>query len=162
MDRFAHLAQARFACVLSQPEVRLHGSMCHALVGIPTVQGPFGRLFTWMLASLLQPVLEWEEPDFVILIDAAAWPSRDAVRQERLIYHELRHVVARENEYGVPRLDAEGRPMLRLVPHEAEFFLDEVERFGVQACDLEDACVAIAEGVRLDRRKAAEASSSAA
>jgi len=148
--------------VLSQPEVRLHGSQKWAIVAIPSVQGPLSRLFDWMLAQLCAPLLEWEEADFVVLIDAAIWSTLDAVRQERLIYHELCHVVARENEYGVPKLDAEGRPMLRLVPHDAEFFHDEVERYGIEVCQLEDTCLAIAEGVRVDRRNAEKARGSAA
>jgi hypothetical protein len=45
--------------------------------------------------------------------------------------------------------------MLRLVPHDIEAFEDEVTTYGVEVCELEDACIAIAEGVRVDRRKAA-------
>lgn len=151
MDRFAHLSQARWVALLSQPTVTLRGAECNALVGVPSNQGPFSRLFTWMVAQLCATVCDWEEPDFLILLDAAIWPSLDAVRKERLIYHELCHVVARENEYGVPRLDAEGRPMLKLVPHDAEFFHDEVARYGPEICSLEDACIALAEGARGER-----------
>lgn len=124
-----------------------------AFIGQPRVQGPLGALFTWMLAGACAKVLEWDEPDFVIVIDAALWPDLDAVGQERLMYHELRHVAAVENEFGVPRLDHEGRPLLKLVPHDAEFFHDEVEKYGVQVCGLEDAAIAIAEGEANQRRR---------
>jgi hypothetical protein len=141
---------------LSQPTVTLRGSACNAIVCVPSVQGPLNRFFVWLIARECAPLLEWEEPDFLIVIDGAIWPSLDGVRQERLIFHELCHVVARENEYGVPKLDSEGRPMLRLVPHDIEAFEDEVTTYGVEVCGLEDACIAIAEGVRVDRRKAAK------
>jgi hypothetical protein len=153
------LSQARFVCVLSQPAVTLQGTERAAIVAIPTVQGPLKRLFDWHVAQLAAPVLDWEEPDFLIVIDAAVWSTLvEAMRKERLIYHELSHVVARENEHGVPKLDREGRPMLRLVPHDAEFFHDEVAKYGIAVCGLEDACVAIAEGVRRDRLRQRRAS----
>lgn len=154
VDAFAHLGQALFACVLSQPLVSLRGDECNALVGVPTMQGPFKRMSDWMFAQVCAPVLDWEEPDFLVLIDAAVWSTLDAVRQERLMFHELKHVVARENEYGVPKLDAEGRPMLRLQRHDEEFFHDEVTRYGAHVCGLEDAALAIADGIRKDRRDA--------
>jgi hypothetical protein len=156
-DVFAHLSQARFACLLSQPAVTLQGDARMAIVCIPTVQGPLKRFFDWVVAYIATPVLDWEEPDFLIVIDAACWPGLDAVRKERLVFHELKHVVARETEYGVPKLDREGRPMLRLVKHDIEAFEDEIVRYGISVCALEDACIAIAEGVRKDRRDAEEA-----
>lgn len=160
--RFAHLGQARFACVHSEPLVTLHGGECAALVGMPSVQGPFKRMFDWMLAQLCEPVLAWEEPDFLILIDVSGWRSLDPIRRERLMYHELCHVVARLNEHGVPKLDAEGRPMLRIVRHDAEFFEDEVATYGTEVCGLEDACLAIAQGIAVDKRRAARPAADAA
>jgi hypothetical protein len=154
VDRFAHLAQARYVCLLSQPAVTLQGTERAAIVCLPNVQGPLKRMFDWMVASLCAPVLNWDEPDFLILIDAAYWSSRDTtgMRKERLVYHELCHVVARTNEYGVPKLDHEGRPMLKLVPHDAEFFHDEVERYGLEVCQLEETAASIAAGFRKDER----------
>jgi hypothetical protein len=46
--------------------------------------------------------------------------------------------------------------MLRLVPHDIEAFEDEITTYGIEICGLEDACIAIAEGVRIDRRAAAK------
>jgi hypothetical protein len=157
VDRFAHLGQARFVCLASQPAVTLRGAECAAIVTVPMVQGPLKRLFDWLIASTCAPVLAWEEPDFLILIDAAVWSTLDAVRQERLMFHELCHVVARENEYGVPKLDAEGRPMLKLVPHDVEVFHDEIATYGPETCGIEDACLAIAEGIRAERRRRTDA-----
>jgi hypothetical protein len=153
VPRFAHLSQARLVYLASQPTVTLHGNPCWACVVNPSVQGPLTRFFDWVLASMAAPLLEWDEPDFVVLIDAAVWSTLDALRRERLIYHELRHIVARETEYGVPKLDAEGRPMLRLVAHDIEAFEDEIATYGIEACGLEDACIAIADGLAVDRRR---------
>lgn len=150
---FAHLGQARLLYLASQPLVSLRGAACNACIVQPSMQGPLKRFFDWVLASTAAPDLDWEEPDFVILFDAAAWSTLDAIGKERLVYHELRHVAARENEYGVPKLDSEGRPMLRLTPHDAEFFHDEVATYGIETCALEDACVALAEGAHVDRAR---------
>jgi hypothetical protein len=133
----------------------LHGAACYAFIAQPSVQGPLSKLFTWMLAGACARELEWEEPDFVIVIDAAIWPTLDALRKERLMYHELRHIAARENEYGVPTLDKEGRAMLKLVPHDAEFFHDEVSRYGLEVCGLEETAIAIAEGIATDKPREA-------
>ncbi len=157
VERLAHLGQARLVYMASQPLVTLHGIPSNACVVQPAVQGPLKRWFDWALAGFAAPVLEWDEPDFVILIDAAVWGTLDARRRERLIYHELRHIVARETEYGVPKLDAEGRPMLRLVAHDIEAFEDEIATYGIEVCGLEDACVAIADGLAVDRRRKASA-----
>jgi len=152
VDRFAHLGQARFVCLGSQPTVTLRGAQCNAIVTMASVQGPMRRLFDWMVAYFAAPVLDWDEPDFLIIVDAAVWSTLDTVRQERLVFHELCHVVAIENEYGVPKLDNEGRPMLKVVPHDIEYFHGELERYGLAVCGAEDAATSIAAGFRIDQR----------
>lgn len=157
VDRFAHLGQARFAVLASQPVVTLRGAECAAIVTVPMVQGPLKRLFDWLIAGTCAPLLEWEEPDFLILVDAAIWSTLDAVQKERLMFHELCHVVARETEYGVPKLDSEGRPMLKLVPHDVEVFHEEVATYGPETCGIEEVCLSIAEGIRAERRRRTDA-----
>jgi hypothetical protein len=68
---FAHIAQAQLVCLMSEPTPMLHGAPCWAFISQPSVQGPLSKLFTWMLAGACARELEWEEPDFVIVIDAA-------------------------------------------------------------------------------------------
>lgn len=87
-----------------------------------------------------------DDPDFLVLIDRAIWSSLDETRRERLVYHERCHVVARENEYGVPTLDRAGRPRLALRPHDAEVFYAEILRYGAAVTDSEELAIAIAEG----------------
>lgn len=151
-DVFSHLAQMRYVCMFSERTVMLRGWPCNAFICDPKVQGALGPLFQWMLATAVSRVLEMDEPEYLVMIDAAIWPGLDALEQERLMFHELRHLRARENEYGVPKLDPEGRPMLRLVPHDIEVFEDEVAYYGPTICGIQDALPAIAEGLAVEKR----------
>jgi hypothetical protein len=153
-QEFAHLGLARLACVFSERELWLHGGQKAAIIATPAyVQGPLRHLLTWLVAGLVAPLFEWEEPDFLILVDRALWDTLDPERRERLVYHELCHVQARETEFGTPRLGQDGRPMLKLVPHDAEAFHAEIERYGVEICGLEDTAIAIATGERHRRTR---------
>jgi hypothetical protein len=150
---FAHLGLARLACVFSERALFLHGGSCAALIAVPTyMQGPLRHLVGWLISQFVTPLFAGEDPDFLILIDRPFWDSLDAERRERLIYHELCHVEARETEHGTPRLDQEGRPMLKLKPHDSEVFHAELERYGVTVTDQEALALAIVEGER--RRRA--------
>jgi len=156
-DEFAHLGEARLLCVASQRTPVLHGAPCAALIGLTTVHGgPFRHLYAFLVAQLSAPVFEGDEPDFCVLIDAALWGAMDPEEQERLVYHELCHVIAKEHpETGAPMFSDDGRPALKLRPHDFEFFDQEVRRYGPMVCGLDAAAVAIAEGHRdaVARRK---------
>lgn len=153
-DEFLHLSHARIPILFSQRTLSLHGAPCAAFIGIPKVQGPFRVLFEWCVAGLVAPVLDGEDPDFLILVDIAIWESLDAERRERLVYHELKHVVVREDEYGVPRLNKEtGDPMLKLVPHDIEAFDDEIRRYGPDIVGIETTCEAIVQGFDAAQRR---------
>ncbi len=153
-DDFAHLGLARIACVFSERALFLHGGPCHALIAVPTyMQGPLRHLVGFLIGQFCRPLFEGEDPDFVILIDRAVWDSLDAVRRERLMFHELCHVAAKEHEEtGVPKLGQDGRPILKLRPHDAEKFYAEIEKYGAAVTDAEDLAVAIAEGEARQRR----------
>lgn len=156
---FAHLGLARLACVFSERELWLHGGQKAALIAAPGyVQGPIRHLLTWLVVGMVAPLFAWEEPDFLILVDRAIWDSLDDVRRERLIYHELSHVQAKETEFGTPKLGQDGRPMLKLVPHDSEIFHAELVRYGLEVCGQEDLALAIVEG---ERRRRASAPKSA-
>jgi hypothetical protein len=153
-DEFAHLVDMRAACVWSEQQPMLRGAPCAAFIGYPRVQGPFSPLFAWCMATVCAPLFEQEEPDFLIIFDHALWPTLEGERQERLVYHELCHVVAREDEYGQPRFsNDDGRVLLKLVPHDYEFFDQEVRRYGPDVCNLDGAAVAIADGYRAAERR---------
>lgn len=153
-DELGHLSEARLAYVASQPTPMLHGWPCWAFVAQPRVQGPMREWFEWALAGFCAPQCEGEVPDFVVIVDAALWPSWDGERQERVIYHELSHIIVREDpETGVPKLGEDGRPLLRLKPHDYEFFDAEVRRYGPEVCELDRAAAAIADGYRAAERR---------
>lgn len=153
---FAHLGLARIACIFSERALFLHGGQANAIIAVPTyMQGPLRHLVGWLLTEFVAPLFEREEADFLILFDRAIWDGLDPTRQERLVYHELLHVAARENEHGTPKLGQDGRPMLKLRPHDAELFNAELVRYGVDVCDAVDTAIAIADGERLRRPKSA-------
>jgi hypothetical protein len=155
-DHFAHIreAQPALAVLFSQRELRLHGARANAIIGMPKVQGPYRDLFEFMLASLAAPLLAWEEIELLVLVDAAIWQSLDAERRERLLFHELSHVVAKEDEFGVIRRNKDtGKPLLKLVPHDVEAFHTEIIKYGPDVCDLETACEAIVEGAAHAKRR---------
>ncbi|MGE0590901.1 MAG: putative metallopeptidase [Vicinamibacterales bacterium] len=147
LSEFGHLSQARVVCVLSQRTPMLHGAPCAAFVARPHVQGPFAPLFDWCIWRLVGDVLEGEEPDFLILVDAAIWPYYDPEERERLIYHELCHIVPKEAEDGSGiRIGRDGRPILTLRPHDAEVFNAELVRYGPEVVGIDDTVHAIVEG----------------
>jgi hypothetical protein len=155
-DEFSHLADARLLCVASQRQPVLRGAPCEAFITSPAVQvSPLKWLFEWMLAQLAAPLFGNDLPDYVLILDAALWPTLDDEHRERLIYHELSHIEPRiDEETGIPKLSREdGRVMLKLVPHTYEFFDLEVRRYGPDVCGLTDAALAIADGHRAAQRR---------
>jgi len=155
LPEFAHLRGSRIVCVFSERVPMLRGFPCAAFIGEPRVQGAFRPLFDWMVAQLCRPLLGAEDPEFLVIVDAALWPSLEKVQRERLVYHELCHLKAKENpETGEPRLHEDGRPQLQVVPHDVEIFEAEVARYGPEVCDLDALCTAIVEGQKRARKRA--------
>jgi hypothetical protein len=151
---FGHLTQARVLCVLSERQPMLHGNPCIAHIGAPSVQGPYSWLFDWLLERFLADPLENQTLDYLVLIDAALWPTFDDVQRERLIYHELCHLQPKEDTHGRGiRLGNDGRPLLKVVPHDIEAFDEEIRRYGPRVVGIEDTCVAIADGLAAERAR---------
>lgn len=156
LDEFAHLGLARIAFVFSERSLFLGGDQKAAIIGNATnvVRGPLRHLLNWLVVGLVEPLFDREEPDFLVLVDHPHWQGLDAEGRERLVFHELKHVVADETDDGTPKLSRDdGRPMLKLRGHDAEAFNTEIERYGVEVCGLEDTAIAIAEGERLKRAR---------
>lgn len=179
-ERFAselqHLRQARILCILSQREVMLRGWPAAAYIGKPRVQGGMSAFVEDLVAQFAAPLFEGHDPDFIIRFDAACWdqlgstePARDfwralhlsapdhatwTIGRERLIFHELLHVYQPLDKEGAPRFSQEdGRPVLALKPHDAEFFHDELEHYGPTVCGAVDTAIALATGGRLEQRR---------
>lgn len=132
----------------------VHGGRAAAFIGQPRFQGPTGHFNEFLVAQFCRPLLDGEDLDYLIVVDRPIWATLDAERQERLMFHELKHLVVQEDEFGVPRRSKEtGKPLLKLVPHDFEFFADEIIRYGVDVCGAEGAAHAIVEGEAQKRRR---------
>lgn len=153
LPELQHTVGARILCVLSQPQVFLRGDPAAAFIGPPKVQGPLRPLVEWFLCGLATPVLDGQEPEFLVMIDAAIWSTLDATRRERLIYHELKHLVIAVTGDGEPRLHEDGRFQLRVARHDHEVFEDEIKRYGAEVTGIESLCEAIVEGERRQKAK---------
>ena len=155
-EELEHLEQARplLLVLFSQRTIVFRGGTCAAVIIQPRWQGPLGMVAECLLAEFGRPVLEGNDPEFVILVDAAIWSSLDEERRERLIFHELLHLQPQVTEFGVIRRSKlTGKPLLRLVPHDYELFEAEILRYGVEVCGAEDAALAIVEGEKRKRRR---------
>lgn len=155
---FGHLAQARVICLFSERQPTLHGNPCQAFIADPRVQGPFSWLFDWLLERFLADVLEGQALDYLVVIDAALWPTFSDLQKERLIYHEICHLQPKEDTQGRGiRLGNDGRPLLKVVPHDIEAFNEEIRRYGPTVVDIGDTCIAIADGLAGERERAEQA-----
>jgi hypothetical protein len=158
LEDFAHLRQARVACIFSERTLFLHGGQAAAIITTgPIVQGPCRHLVEWLVSCFVAEIHD-DEVDFLILFDHPHWDGLDPERRERLVYHELCHVLQAETDEGAPKFSSvDGRPVLKLVPHDREFFDAEVERYGVEVVGIEGAAIAIAEGERRKRARGVSA-----
>lgn len=138
LPEFGHVLHGRIAWLFSQLPLHLRGQAAAAFIAVPTCQGPMRDFFVWALESLAAPLGFVEPLDFVVFVDVAMyarWPTD--THRERLVYHELCHVVQKTNSYGAPVFDNLGRPRLKLRGHDTEVFDAEVARYGEAVCGLE-------------------------
>lgn len=174
-DRFSgelgHLAQARVLYLVSEREVQLRGWPAHAYICRPRCQGAMSAILEDLLAQFAG--FDGHDPDFVVRFDRASWDSlqyADAasafwagrgltvpaemdwtIGQERLVFHELKHTYQRTDKDGDLKFSEEdGRPVLALRPHDAEWFHDELEFYGADICGAVDTALAIAAGIRAE------------
>lgn len=168
-----HLSQARVLFLRSEREVLLHGHRAQAYICRPRAQGAMSAVLEDLLAQFAG--FDGFDPDFVVRIDAASWddlaytdPAQDFWREqhvsagdevtwtigrERLIFHELLHTYQRTNAEGELMFsDDDGRPVLALRPHDAEYFHDELRFYGPTVCDAGDTAIAIADGSAREQR----------
>lgn len=140
---FGHLSSARIPVVLSQRTLVQAGRACPvAVLHGATYEGSNSatrNLNAWLRAEFFRPLLDGHDPDFIIMCDVALWPEA-LLSQEHLIYHALSHVEQRTDQYGAPKFGDDGRPMLRMRPHDIERFAGELERYGqvIEGFDAEE------------------------
>jgi hypothetical protein len=157
VEEFGHLQEADplILYVFTERAIPFRGGLADAVICEPRWQGPLGLLAEVLVARLVQQQDGAAlDPDYVVIVDGARWRSLDAERRERLIFHELKHLVAREDEFGVVRRSSStGKPLLKLVPHDYECFDAEIRRYGIETVGIEDIAPAIVEGQAQTRRR---------
>jgi hypothetical protein len=156
LEDFSHLKDADplLLFVFSERALPFRGGMAAAVIIEPRWQGPLGIVAEFLVAQLTrQQESVALDPDYVVIVDASNWRSLDAERRERLIWHELSHLVAREDEWGVIRRSQEGKPLLKLVPHDFEYFESEIRRYGVEVCGADGLPHAVVAGEAAKRRR---------
>jgi hypothetical protein len=157
LDDFAHLKEAdpSLLFVFSERAIPFRGGLAAAVVCEPRWQGPLGLIAEVLIAQFgARQLGAPRDPDYIVVVDASHWRSLDAERRERLMFHELSHLVAREDEFGVVRRNPQtGKPLLKLVPHDVEVFISEVARYGIETVGCEAIAPAIVEGEARKRRR---------
>lgn len=157
LDDFTHLKEAAptLLFLFSERAIPFRGGLAWAVILFPRWQGPAGLIAAWLVAQFGAGQLGAAlDPDYVVLFDAARWRSLDAERRERLVFHELSHLAAVEDEFGVIRRNREtGKPLLKLAPHSYEYFDAEIRRYGLDTCEADGLAHAIVEGEAQTRRR---------
>lgn len=157
LEEFSHLKEADplVLYVFSERAIPFRGALAAAVILEPRWQGPLGLVAEFLVAQLLrQQEAAALDPDYVVIVEASNWRSLDAERRERLIFHELSHLVAREDEFRCVRRHKDtGKPLLKLVPHDYEVFDQEIRRYGIETVGVEAIAPAIVEGEARKKRR---------
>lgn len=123
-DRFSHLATVRVECVFrSEPAVKA-GKVTWATAR--KVTGLNAWLAMWRDGAGLEADAE---EFFVIEVAKPVWLAMKPEQREPLIFHELCHCHAEEDENGQTRLT--------LLGHDLEEFTEVVKRYGLWREDVE-------------------------
>jgi hypothetical protein len=156
-EEFGHLKEADplLLFLFSERAIPFRGGFAAAVIIEPRWQGPLGLVAEFLLAHFGKGQLGAPlDADYIVVVDASNWRSLDAERRERLMFHELSHLVAREDEFGVVKRSSQtGQPLLKLVQHDYEAFDSEIRRYGLHTCGFEAIAPAIVEGEARKRRR---------
>lgn len=89
----------------------------------------------WQKARQEQQMIEWfgRVPEFLITLAADYCGICTDTEFCALVEHELYHLGQRQDEFGAPAFDKEGRPKLRIVGHDVEEFIGVVARYGASS-----------------------------
>ncbi|HGE7396685.1 TPA: putative metallopeptidase [Yersinia enterocolitica] len=86
----------------------------------------------WQKARMEQQMYEWfgDVPTFIITLAADYCAQCSDLEFCALIEHELYHISHATDEYGAPKFNKEGQPVLKLRGHDVEEFVGVVRRYG--------------------------------
>lgn len=128
MYEHAHLVENEIdlAFLFRCEEKMMGGRQILGTVYEPKVQGGLKDVFEWMIRRLLGRL-----PRFLVVLDEAYWAECGERNREILVFHELTHCQQKNDRYGAPRFDLDGRPVYGLMAHDVEEFTSVVRRYGV-------------------------------
>lgn len=86
----------------------------------------------WKRARMEQQMFEWfgYVPKFIITFSAEYCNHCSDVEFCSLVEHELFHIAHKLDEFGAPKFNNEGQPVLEIVDHDVSEFIEVVERYG--------------------------------
>lgn len=112
----------------------------------------------WQKARIEQQMHEWfdEVPKFIITLAADYCSQCSDLEFCALVEHELYHIAQATDEFGAPKFNKEGQPVLNLRGHDVEEFVGVVRRYGasVEVQEMVDAANNPAEVAHLNIARA--------
>lgn len=112
----------------------------------------------WQKARMEQQMHEWfgEVPKFIITLAADYCSQCSDAEFCALVEHELYHIAQATDEFGAPKFNKEGQPVLKLRGHDVEEFVGVVRRYGasVEVQEMVDAANKPAEVAQLNIARA--------
>lgn len=86
----------------------------------------------WQKARMEQQMHEWfgEVPKFIITLAADYCAQCTDLEFCALVEHELYHIGQAKDEFGAPKFNKEGQPVLAMRGHDVEEFVGVVRRYG--------------------------------
>ncbi|WP_420066646.1 putative metallopeptidase [Rouxiella badensis] len=90
------------------------------------------RVGGWQKARMEQQMHEWfgEVPKFIITLAADYCSQCTDLEFCALVEHELYHIGQAKDEFGAPKFNKEGQPVLAMRGHDVEEFIGVVRRYG--------------------------------
>jgi Putative phage metallopeptidase len=123
----AHLSEVNIGWVWTSSQSRALGRTILGEARLITApQQRWGRLMAdWQLTQWFGSV-----PGALIILQAEYARICDHLQFCALVEHELYHIGQAEDEFGMPRFNRDGYPVLTMRGHDVEEFIGVVERYG--------------------------------
>ncbi len=89
----------------------------------------------WQKARMQQQMHEWfgEVPKYIITLAGDYCSECSDLDFCALVEHELYHIAQAQDEFGAPKFNKEGQPVLAMRGHDVEEFVGVVRRYGASA-----------------------------
>ncbi len=89
----------------------------------------------WQKARMEQQMYNWfgHKPDYIITLAGDFCSQCTDLEFCALIEHELYHIAQATDDFGAPKFNKEGQPVLTMRGHDVEEFVGVVRRYGASA-----------------------------